>query len=78
MLHKQLPKDESLARTMTAVWVHLAKTGDPNGPALPEWPRYDVRTAQYIEFGGTIRAGSHLLDGELEAWAEAFRTLRVH
>jgi para-nitrobenzyl esterase len=32
---------ESLSERMTAYWTNFAKTGDPNGAGLPEWPRYN-------------------------------------
>ena len=35
------PEDRKMSEEMMGYWTNFAKTGDPNGPGLPEWPRYD-------------------------------------
>lgn len=54
------PADASLSRTMHGSWIQFAKTGNPNGPNLPKWPRYTMETDQHLEFGDTIRVGAGL------------------
>lgn len=38
-----------LADSMHKYWTNFAKTGDPNGPGLTVWPRYDKDAQGYIE-----------------------------
>jgi para-nitrobenzyl esterase len=33
------PGDWKLSETMAGYWTNFARTGNPNGPGLPEWPR---------------------------------------
>lgn len=43
------PEDKEVARIMNAYWVNFAKTGNPNGNGLPEWPAYNTKTNQILD-----------------------------
>lgn len=45
--------DEKMAQTVNAYWANFAKTGNPNGPGLPNWPRYSTQTDTLMDFAQT-------------------------
>ena len=53
-------EDRDLSDLMARIWVQFAKTGNPNGPGLPEWPAYTRGNEAYMEIGKDTGAKSHL------------------
>jgi para-nitrobenzyl esterase len=58
-------QDWALTEQIMTYWTNFAKTGNPNGGDLPEWPAYGAAAPHpYLEIGREIRARSGL-DEEL-------------
>ncbi len=51
-------EDRSLCEAMMSYWTNFARTGDPNGPGLEEWPVFRSESADYLELGLDIKGGS--------------------
>jgi para-nitrobenzyl esterase len=49
------PEDRKLSEEMMDYWTNFAKTCDPNGAGLPEWPRFD-KTGKVIHLDSAITA----------------------
>jgi para-nitrobenzyl esterase len=45
-----LPADRKMAQKMSTYWVNFAKTGNPNGAGLPNWPGYHASTDMLMDF----------------------------
>lgn len=46
-----------VSRFMMGAWTQFAKTGDPNGPGLAEWPPFDAAADTFLEFTVRPRVG---------------------
>ncbi len=44
------PRDNAMGAAISDYLVNFAKTGDPNGGALPRWPRYDAKGDVIMDF----------------------------
>ncbi|KGO90976.1 carboxylesterase/lipase family protein [Flavobacterium subsaxonicum] len=54
------PKDKEVAKVINAYWVNFAKTGNPNGIGLPQWPAYQSSNNEVFEFKQDGSAGNTL------------------
>lgn len=45
------PHRETLMKQVQQAWINFARTGNPNHPGLPVWPRYDENTRATMELG---------------------------
>jgi len=50
------PEDRKVSELFMGYWTNFAKTGDPNGPGLPAWPRYD-KDGALLHLNSTVTSG---------------------
>ncbi len=50
------PEDRAMSELMSSYWVNFAKTGDPNGPGLPQWPAFAESAQTVMHFDGKSSA----------------------
>ncbi|HUT52391.1 MAG TPA: carboxylesterase/lipase family protein [bacterium] len=61
---------QELSRVVMGYWTNFAKTGDPNGPGLPEWPRYDTSTRNLLVLDTNIHIEQAGVDARCAFWEE--------
>ncbi len=49
--------DRKLSDQMSSYWTNFAKTGDPNGPGLPNWPAFNQKNDAVMHLGDKVAAG---------------------
>jgi para-nitrobenzyl esterase len=69
--------DRALSDTMAAYWVNFAASGNPNGPGLPDWPRYDPNRPTTAIFKDGVRIGAVPDLKTLEFWQTMDARLRA-
>ena len=45
--------DHEISAALQGYWTNFAKSGNPNGPGLPQWPEFDASARGYLEFTGS-------------------------
>nr|XP_022305464.1 liver carboxylesterase-like [Crassostrea virginica] len=57
---QSLKTEKDLSETVIRYWTNFAKSGNPNGENVPEWPRYDVNSKKYLIINKPIKTGENL------------------
>jgi para-nitrobenzyl esterase len=68
--------DRTVSGAMAAAWVRFAKTGNPNGGGLPQWPAYRSPGYRLLDFGDATTERSNARSPEIEFFQQAFETMR--
>jgi para-nitrobenzyl esterase len=59
------PEDRKLSDEIMSYWTNFARTGDPNGPALPEWPKYGSER-RLIQLDNPVTSGPSTVEPHYE------------
>ena len=68
--------DRTLSRAVAGAWVQFAKTGNPNGAGLPQWPPYRAPDYRLIEFGNEISVQSNAVSSRVDLFRQISESLR--
>jgi para-nitrobenzyl esterase len=69
-------RDRELSDQMQRYWTNFAKTGDPNGAGLPQWPRYGTSAKPVMELGDATRPIG-VLEPERKSAFDAYLSRRL-
>ena len=64
--------DKATAQAANAYWVNFAKTGNPNGAGLPEWPKYNPSSDKLMDFALTGPMG------KADPWKDRLDLIEKH
>ena len=73
-------QDEAVARAVNTYWTNFAKTGNPNGPGLTNWPRFDPGKNEILdlETDGSLVAVPDPRKARLDVTEQAAKTAKTH
>jgi len=69
-------EDRALSDRMAAYWTNFAASGNPNGPELPAWPRFDPQQPTTLHFSDGIQAGAVPDIATLQFWTAFDQQIR--
>jgi para-nitrobenzyl esterase len=59
-------RDREMSALLSAYWVQFARTGNPNGESLPDWPAYNAEQGLILEIGDEITVREQLLNERMQ------------
>ncbi|HMA00561.1 MAG TPA: carboxylesterase family protein, partial [Steroidobacteraceae bacterium] len=66
------PRDAELTAQFMGYWTNFAKTGDPNGAGLPQWPRFTSTNAEVMALGDRTGAMAQPNLAQLQVFDEYY------
>jgi hypothetical protein len=69
-------RDHTLPREMASAWVQFAKSGNPNGPGLPQWPKYRSPDYRFLDYGDETMVRSTARSAQVDLFRRALETMR--
>jgi para-nitrobenzyl esterase len=69
-------EDGALSRELQSYWVNFAKTGDPNGPGLPRWPKFQPGKITVMALGKDNKPIALPVEWRLKALADYYASRR--
>ena len=63
-----MPEARELERVIQGYWVNFARGGDPNGPGLPEWPRFVPDREEMMVLDTTVGAAAAGMSERCAFW----------
>ena len=73
---KPTEADQQFSEMMSTIWTQFAKTGNPNGPGLPEWSPYTSDNEAYVELGINTGPRSELRIAQIDLIESAWKKRR--
>jgi para-nitrobenzyl esterase len=65
---KNLPEAKALSKIIQGYWIGFAKTGNPNHPGLPEWPRFEPGAQKVQVLDTTVKTEPAGMADKCEFW----------
>ncbi|KFV67829.1 Fatty acyl-CoA hydrolase precursor, medium chain, partial [Dryobates pubescens] len=60
-------EEKNLSRTLMKYWANFARTGNPNGEGLAEWPSYNLHE-EYLQINLKQKKGRKLKEKKVDFW----------